>query len=165
MRKSIPATSETIEFEKIVVKINRCCKVVKGGKRFSFSALVTIGDHKGQVGYGQGKAKEVPFAVEKAVNAAKKNLIRVPIKNTTIPHWVSCKCGSTKVLIRPACQGTGIIAGAAVRAVLEPTGIKNVLSKVLGSTNPTNVIKATFQALQQLKSKPEIEKLRGTSII
>ena len=156
---------EKPEFEEIVVKVKRCTKVTKGGKRMTFSALVTIGNRKGLVGYGHGKAREVPFAVEKAIKAAKKNMISVPLRDTTIPHLVEAKFGSSLVLIRPAAKGTGMIAGASVRSVLELAGIENILAKVLGSTNPSNVIKATFMALQKLKTKQEIERLRGVSAV
>ncbi|MFH0887931.1 MAG: 30S ribosomal protein S5 [Planctomycetota bacterium] len=147
-----PSTKSNGELEEIVIKIRRVCKVVKGGKRFSFSALVAVGDRNGKVGYGKGNANEVPFAVEKAVKDAKKNLVKVPTKNTTLPHRTWGKYGATKVIIRPACPGTGIIAGSAVRAILELIGIKDVLAKVMGSTNPTNVVKATLNALGNIKS-------------
>lgn len=156
---------EKPEFEEIVVKVKRCTKVTKGGKRMSFSALVTVGNRKGQVGFGKGKAREVPFAVEKAIKAAKKNLVTVSLKDTTIPHQVEAKDGASRVIIRPAAKGTGIIAGASVRAVLELAGIENVLAKILGSTNPMNVIKATVKALQKLRTKPEIEQMRGVSAV
>jgi len=146
-------------FEEIVIKINRCCKVVKGGKRFSFAALVAVGDRKTHVGFGKGKAKEVPFAVKKAVKDAKKNLVSVPMKDTTIPHTVSAKYCASRVIIRPACRGTGIIAGSTVKAILELAGVKDVLSKIMGSTNPNNVVKATVLALNQLKSMADRNKL------
>jgi len=141
--------------EEIVIKISRVTKVVKGGKRMSFSALVAVGDRHGNVGYGKGNANEVPFAVEKAVKNAKKNMMNVPMKETTLPHRTLGKFGATNVIIRPACPGTGIIAGSAVRAILELVGIKDVLAKVLGSTNPTNVVKATINALSNIKSYQE----------
>jgi small subunit ribosomal protein S5 len=147
------------ELEEIVIKISRVCKVVKGGKRFSFAALVAVGDRNGNVGYGKGKANEVPFAVEKAVKDAKKHLVKVPTKNTTLPHRTWGKYGATRVIIRPACPGTGIIAGSAVRAILELIGIKDVLAKVMGSTNPTNVVKATLNALGNIKSYQERKSL------
>lgn len=131
---------EPSEFEEIVIKVKRCCKVVKGGKRFNFTALVTVGNRKGKVGYGQGKAKEVPFAVEKAIKDGKKQLFQIPVKDTTIPHQVEAKYRASRVIIRPACKGTGLIAGAAMRAVLELAGVENILTKVVGSTNPTNVV-------------------------
>ncbi|MBI3098822.1 MAG: 30S ribosomal protein S5 [Planctomycetes bacterium] len=152
-------------FDEIVVKVRRCAKVVKGGKRFSFSALVVVGDRKGQVGIGHGKAKEVPFAVEKAIKDAKKNMQRVSIKDTTIPHRVHAKYGSTLVTLVPACKGTGLIAGASVRAVLELAGVHDILSKVWGSTNPGNVVQATMSGLQQIKSKRRYEELRGVAVV
>ena len=156
---------QTLRLEEIVIKVKRCSKVVKGGKRMSFSALVTVGDRQGTVGYGKGKSREVPFAVEKAIKAAHKHLVKVPIKDTSIPHQVTAKYGATRVIIRPACRGTGIIAGASVRAVLEMAGIKDVLAKIMGSTNPMNVVKATIKALLQLKTKSEVEKMREASVI
>ncbi|MCK5578532.1 MAG: 30S ribosomal protein S5 [Planctomycetes bacterium] len=153
------------ELDEIVVKVKRCCKVVKGGKRFSFSALVAVGNRKKMVGYGKGKANEVPQAVEKAVKFGRKNMVKIPMKDTTIPHRTEAKYGATRVLLRPACQGTGIIAGSSMRAILELAGIKDILGKVFGSTNPTNVLKATLIALQKLHSKKELEELRGGSVI
>lgn len=152
------------DFNSIVVKVKRCAKVVKGGKRFSFSALVVVGDGKGTVGAGHGKAKEVPFAVEKAGKDARKNSIKVPIVGTTIPHTIRAKYRASKVLMRPACKGTGVIAGAAVRAVMEMAGVKDVLTKVFGSTTATNVVKATMEGLRQLRSKKTVEHLRGVKI-
>ena len=148
-------------FEEIVVKVNRCTKVVKGGKRMSFSALVVVGDRKGKVGFGYGKANEVPFAVEKGIKEAKNRLVTVPLWETTIPHTIYSKFGATKVFLRPACKGTGIKAGAAVKAVLELAGVRDILSKVFGSTNPTNVVKATVDCLMRVKSKKAIEDIRG----
>ncbi|MDI6732730.1 MAG: 30S ribosomal protein S5 [Planctomycetota bacterium] len=141
--------------EEIVIKIKRCAKVVKGGKRFGFTALIAVGDRSGNVGYGLGKANEVPFAVEKAIKAARKNMITVPIKDTTLPHRVWGRHGATSVLIRPACRGTGIIAGSTVRAILELSGIKDILAKVMGSTNSMNVVKATINALKTLRTYQE----------
>lgn len=148
-------------FEEIVVKVKRCAKVVKGGKRFSFNALVVLGDRKGKVGWGYGKANEVPFAVEKGIQEARKRLVSISLTGTTIPHEIRHKYSATEVLLRPACEGTGIKAGASARAVLELAGIHNVLSKVFGSTNPINVVKATYEALQRARSKKVIEALRG----
>jgi small subunit ribosomal protein S5 len=152
------------DLEEIVVKVKRCAKVVKGGKRFSFNALVVVGDRKGRVGWGYGKANEVPFAVNKGIQEGKKNLIEVPVVRTTIPHEVRQKHGATEVVLRPACEGTGIKAGAAARAVLELAGIHNVLSKVFGSTNPINVVKATFEALCRLRTIGRVEELRGVKL-
>jgi small subunit ribosomal protein S5 len=152
------------DLEEIVVKVKRCAKVVKGGKRFSFNALVVVGDRKGRVGWGYGKANEVPFAVDKGIQEGKKTLIHVPVVRTTIPHEIRQKHGATSVILRPACEGTGIKAGAAARAVLELAGIHNVLSKVFGSTNPINVVKATFQALAKLRTIRRFEEVRGVNL-
>jgi len=154
----------TVYFEETVVKVNRSAKVVKGGRRFSFSALVVIGNKAGVVGIGFGKAKEVPSAVTKAVKHARKDLKRVQRVGTTIPHAVVGEFGASKVKLIPAAPGTGIIAGASARAVLEYAGITDILTKAIGSTNPINLVRATMDALDKLRSREETERLRGVSI-
>ena len=148
-----------------VVSINRVTKVVKGGKNMSFAALVVIGDSSaGVVGYGTGKAKEVPQAIRKGIESAKKNLVRVKLTETSIPHPVLGRYGAGQVLLKPAPEGTGVIAGGAVRAVMTSAGVQNVLTKSLGSANPHNVIKATFDALTQLRDRKEVAALRGKQV-
>ncbi len=157
---------ETKEVELIdkLIAINRVAKVVKGGRRFRFSALVIVGDGQGTIGYGLGKAKEVPEAIRKAVDRAKRSLIKVNIIEGTIPHEIIGEMGATKVLLMPASPGTGVIAGATVRAVLESAGVHNVLTKIIGSPNPHNVVKATFNALANLVEPDEAGRRRGIEI-
>ena len=147
-----------------VVKINRCATVVKGGRRFSFSALVVVGDGSGVVGYGFGKAKEVPMAVEKAVKDAKKKLMRIPLVSRTVPHAVKGYYGATRVYVAPAAPGTGVTAGPSVRAVLEVAGVHDILTKTYGSTNPVNVVRATMDGLLRLRTRSQVEALRGVTL-
>ena len=153
-----------LQLKDTVVSINRVTKVVKGGKNLSFSALVVVGDESGHVGYGSGKAKEVPQAIRKAIEAAKKNLIKVPLLKNTIPHQTIGLFGSGRVLMKPAVEGTGIIAGGAVRAVMQAAGVSNILTKSIGTSNPHNVIKATFEGLRNLKDPQEVARLRDKQL-
>jgi small subunit ribosomal protein S5 len=153
-----------LALEERVVQINRVAKVVKGGRRFSFSAVVVVGDGAGHVGAGLGKAGEVPEAIRKGVEDAKKNLIRIPMVGTTIPHEVRTVYSASRVMLKPASKGTGVIAGGSVRAVVEAAGVRDILAKTLGSTNPVNVTRATIQALRSLHSAEELSARRGVTV-
>ena len=147
-----------------LVKLYRCATVVKGGRRFSFGAVVVVGDRRGQVGFGYGKANEVPPAVEKAIKQAKRHLVRIPLRGTTIPHRVIGRYGASRIVLIPASEGTGVIAGAAPRAVLELSGIKDILTKSYGSTTAKNLVKATLDGLRQLRTRAMVEELRGVKL-
>ncbi|GGJ93026.1 30S ribosomal protein S5 [Lentibacillus kapialis] len=153
-----------LDLEERVVAINRVAKVVKGGRNFRFAALVVVGDKNGHVGFGTGKAKEVPEAIKKAVDDAKKNLIEVPMVGTTIPHQIHGRYGSGNVLMKPATEGTGVISGGPVRAILELAGVNDILTKSLGSNTPINMIRATLNGLSSLKTAEDVAKLRGKSV-
>lgn len=163
-KKASPLGKMDVDLEERVVAVNRVAKVVKGGRRFSFSALIIVGDKRGKVGYGLGKAKEVPEAIRKATQSAQKKLLSVPIENGTIPHEIIGEFDAGKILFKPAAEGTGIKAAGACRSILELAGVKNILTKSLRGNNPHNVVKATFDALKGLRSSKEIAQVRGKEI-
>jgi len=164
MSQEIIKEVEQPEFEERVVTINRVTKVVKGGRRFRFAALVVIGDKKGNVGFGTGKANEVPDAIQKAIESAKKNIVKIAIVNSTIPHEVTGVYGAGRVVLRPASAGTGVVAGGPVRAVVELAGISDILSKSLGSATPINVIRATIEGLKSLETVEQVAARRGKTV-
>jgi small subunit ribosomal protein S5 len=164
VEREVIAREQSRELKERVVEINRVAKVVKGGRRFSFTALVVIGDEVDQVGVGYGKAREVPLAISKAVDDAKKNLFAIPKKGTTITHEILGEYGAARVLLRPASEGTGVIAGGGVRAVLELGGVRDILAKSLGTTNPINMLKATVNGLQRLRRPEEVAQVRGLTV-
>ncbi|HEV2861616.1 MAG TPA: 30S ribosomal protein S5 [Pyrinomonadaceae bacterium] len=161
-RQRIP--TQGLDLTDQVISINRVTKVVKGGKNLSFAALVVVGDGAGHVGFGTGKAREVPVAIKKAIEAAKKTMIRVPLINNTLPHPIIGEHGAGRVLMKPASEGTGVIAGGAVRAVMQAAGVHDVRTKVLGSANPHNVVRATFNGLLNMKDPMEVARLRGKQV-
>ncbi len=161
-RQRIP--TQGLDLTDQVISINRVTKVVKGGKNLSFAALVVVGDGQGHVGFGTGKAREVPVAIKKAIEAAKKTMIRVPLIGNTLPHPIIGEHGAGRVLMKPASEGTGVIAGGAVRAVMQAVGVHDVRTKVLGSTNPHNVVRATFNGLLNMKDPMEVARLRGKQV-
>lgn len=162
--KEIAAAAQEREVDDVLVKLYRCATVVKGGRRFSFGALVVVGDRHGRVGFGYGKANEVPPAVEKGVKQGRRRMISVPLRGTTIPHRVMGRYGASRIVLIPAAEGTGVIAGSTARAVLELAGIKDVLTKCYGSTSPKNLVKATMDGLKRLRTREIVERLRGVKI-
>jgi small subunit ribosomal protein S5 len=164
MKTKSKVSAQGLNLKDQLIAVNRVTKVVKGGKNMSFAALVVVGDESGHVGFGTGKAKEVPNAIKKAVEAAKKSLIKVPLINGTLPHDMIGEYGAGRVLLKPAKEGTGVIAGGAVRAVMQAVGIHNVRTKVLGSGNPHNVIRATFDGLEKMKDPYEVARMRGKQV-
>lgn len=164
MEENIIEVPENLEFTERVISVRRVAKVVAGGKRFSFSALVAVGDMQGHVGIAIGKAPEAPDAIRKAITKAKKNMITVPMRGTTIPHEIVADFGASKLVLRPASEGTGVIAGGTVRAILELAGIKNILTKALGSTNPINLARATIKALSMLRTPTDVARIRGKEV-
>ena len=164
MQAKVQADERDDGLREKMISVNRVTKVVKGGKNMSFAALVVVGDESGHVGFGTGKAKEVPNAIKKAIEAAKNNLIRVPLIDGTLPHEMIGEYGAGRVLLKPAAEGTGVIAGGAVRAILQSLGVHNVRTKILGSNNPHNVIRATFNGLLRMKDPIEVARLRGKQV-
>jgi small subunit ribosomal protein S5 len=164
MAKDFKKDNQENQFEERVVAINRVTKVVKGGRRFRFAAIVVVGDKNGRVGFGTGKAQEVPDAIKKAIEDAKNSMLTIPIVNDTIPHLIIGKYGAGQVLLKPASEGTGIIAGGSVRAVFELAGVHNILSKSIGTSTPINMLRATFAGLKDLRTKEQVAKMRGVDV-
>lgn len=164
MARDFKKDNQENQFEERVVSINRVTKVVKGGRRFRFAAIVVVGDKNGRVGFGTGKAQEVPDAIKKAIEDAKNSMLTIPIINDTIPHLIIGKYGAGQVLLKPASEGTGIIAGGSVRAVFELAGVHNILSKSIGTSTPINMLRATFAGLKDLRTKEQVAKMRGVDV-